>query len=327
MLPILPRELLWTDLKTMEEFIELDPLNRQLFQTYNYVRKRTMLMPKPVTAFNDAYYLITKIRFESSRTPHGYQIDTGEVKFAWKLLAQTMAYYILLLCDREKLGISDEIMSSIDPHTHFTNNFETFYFGVEFTELFKGERIAYAFNPRPVPVGTLATLDIDWGRQTDYFDHDCINTIVNLWEDREDRKAVARMIEQYEKETDEGEMHIAALQARLEAKNREIEALQAELKAAIARQQKKTEEEAEPFCYINSELGDEEAAKVNETVKRMVKRLDIPDICHELHKMNDDGRLSLPHHKPKKVYKELVRLGMPSGDGFQLPTFQAQYKD
>lgn len=84
-------------------------------------------------------------------------------------------------------------------------------------------------------------------------------------------------------------------------------------------------EEEELFHFVHPEIEDEEAWQIHHSVKRLVTRQGIQEICNHLFEMKKDGKLLLPV-SPMVAYEEVVRMGMPNGEGYSLKTFQRYYK-
>lgn len=87
-------------------------------------------------------------------------------------------------------------------------------------------------------------------------------------------------------------------------------------------------EEKEPteelFHYIHPSLDDEEGWKIHNEVKRLVMRQSIPEICKYLRNMASEKKILLPQMS-SSAYVELVRIGMPQGEGFGEKYFNKQY--
>lgn len=77
----------------------------------------------------------------------------------------------------------------------------------------------------------------------------------------------------------------------------------------------------ELFHFIHPSMDDEQEGKIHNEVKRLVKRQGIQMICQHLLRMEADGKLLLPPN-PAVIYKELVRLGMPTGEGYSEKYFK-----
>ncbi len=86
--------------------------------------------------------------------------------------------------------------------------------------------------------------------------------------------------------------------------------------------QQKPDEEL--FHFIHPSLDDEEGWKIHNEVKRLVRRMSLPDIIKYLRKLASKDIVLLPL-MPSSAYVELVRMGMPSGGGFSEKHFRNCY--
>ena len=84
------------------------------------------------------------------------------------------------------------------------------------------------------------------------------------------------------------------------------------------------EHNEERFHFIHPEIEDEEAWRIHYAIKRLVANYRIPDICMYLKEQKQNGKLMLPSN-PSNMYNELVRLGMPNGEGFSEKNFSNSY--
>ena len=82
--------------------------------------------------------------------------------------------------------------------------------------------------------------------------------------------------------------------------------------------------EEERFHFIHVEIEDEEAWHIHHAIKRLVANYRIPEICAYLKEQKQKGKLMLPSN-PSFMYNELVRLGMPNGEGFSEKNFSNSY--
>ena len=81
------------------------------------------------------------------------------------------------------------------------------------------------------------------------------------------------------------------------------------------------EEDNELFRFIHPAMDEDQERKIHNEVKRLVKRQGIQMICQHLIRMEIDGKLLLPPN-PSIIYKELVRIGMPQGEGYSEKYFK-----
>lgn len=79
------------------------------------------------------------------------------------------------------------------------------------------------------------------------------------------------------------------------------------------------------FKYIYPSISDDrEKLQIHNEVRTLVTHYAIPDICSYLKGMAKEKRIMLPQQS-SMAYDELVRMGMPNGEGFTLKTFQNNY--
>lgn len=83
--------------------------------------------------------------------------------------------------------------------------------------------------------------------------------------------------------------------------------------------------EEELFRFIHPSVFGGGEWQVHNEVKHLVARQGIQEICAYLKKMADEKKILLPQ-SPSAAYAELVRMGMPSGEGFNEKTFQKYYR-
>ena len=83
-------------------------------------------------------------------------------------------------------------------------------------------------------------------------------------------------------------------------------------------------ERVELFHFVHPEIEGDEAWRVHDAVKRVVRLQGIQMICQYLSQLRNEKKLLLPPN-PSAAYAELVRMGMPSGEGFNEITFRKYY--
>ena len=95
--------------------------------------------------------------------------------------------------------------------------------------------------------------------------------------------------------------------------------------AASARQNgAEGQHDEELFHFVHPELDETEAWRIHDAIKRVVKLQGIQMICQYLTQLKKDKKVLLPP-VPSPAYAELVRMGMPDGDGFNETTFRKYY--
>lgn len=84
------------------------------------------------------------------------------------------------------------------------------------------------------------------------------------------------------------------------------------------------ERNEERFHFVHPEIEDEEAWRIHQSIKRLVAYQKIPEICAYLKELKQKGKVLLPS-VAAVMYNELVRLGMPTGDGYSEKHFSNSY--
>lgn len=85
------------------------------------------------------------------------------------------------------------------------------------------------------------------------------------------------------------------------------------------------EREGKPTFFIHPSVDVEEQWQIHDEIVRLVARQGIQEICKYLSQLNEAQKVLLPQNA-EKAYNELVRLGMPDGEGYSLKTFTKYYK-
>ena len=79
------------------------------------------------------------------------------------------------------------------------------------------------------------------------------------------------------------------------------------------------------FRFIHPSADSRQEWLIHDEVKHLVTRQGIQEICQYLKQLADDRKILLPQ-SPLAAYSELVRMGMPSSEGFNEKTFQKYYR-
>ena len=83
--------------------------------------------------------------------------------------------------------------------------------------------------------------------------------------------------------------------------------------------------EGKPTFFIHPSVDADKAWQIHDEIARLVARQGIQEICKYLTRLSNDKKVLLPQNA-EKAYNELVRLGMPDGEGYSLKTFTKYYK-
>lgn len=79
------------------------------------------------------------------------------------------------------------------------------------------------------------------------------------------------------------------------------------------------------FRFIHPSVVGDGEWQIHCEVKHLVSRQGIQEICAYLKLMAEEKKILLPQ-SPSVAYAELVRMGMPSSEGFNEKTFQKYYR-
>ena len=80
----------------------------------------------------------------------------------------------------------------------------------------------------------------------------------------------------------------------------------------------------ELFHFIHPEIEEEEAWRIHQAVKRLVVNYGMQEICKYLKELADEKKIFLPQ-MASVAYAELVRMGMPTSEGFGEKYFMRYY--
>ena len=87
---------------------------------------------------------------------------------------------------------------------------------------------------------------------------------------------------------------------------------------------KPQERNEERFHFVHPEVEDDEAWRIHDAVKRLVAHQKVPEICAYLKELKQKRKVLLPSASAA-MYKELVRLGMPTSEGYSEKHFSNIY--
>jgi hypothetical protein len=88
---------------------------------------------------------------------------------------------------------------------------------------------------------------------------------------------------------------------------------------------KDKERQGEVFKFIHPAVDSKDTEwQIHDEIQRLVSKQGIQEICQYLKQMASEKRILLPQNA-EKVYNELVRIGMPNGEGYNLKTFRNCY--
>ena len=198
--PRLPRELLWNDKRTMDEFMEI-PLCRELYKAYREMDEYPMLFKMDeLQVFNEVYFEMTRLCFENwydsysdfdfyVREVYADMVTNDSVMTVFSLM-----YAIVIVVNFPPLNIDKRRIKEL-------KKYQESGWGKGYIDKFirhvmeEGLMFDDRFEPSPCPPSMLSEKYIDWFQVTDGFNPGSIDSMLSLWKDKEDRLAVASIVD------------------------------------------------------------------------------------------------------------------------------------
>ena len=270
MKPNLPRQLLWTEVRTMNEFLNDDITNTGLYHIVKELPQE--LLPEGsdiVMLFNEMYYIMTRFYYEEP--------EVGEY----------MEYQKTIINDLKWTGCSDLVLIMMYTQFRFKElhpkravatfmkymekNFWWSSYWPHFIN-FTSSILRYPpskFDPKvphPVPAKELIGVNLDFETITCGHNFEAIQEIVNLWTYEESRKIIAKIllddVSKYSSSfitdldeiknwldsiiDDDNKKQVAELRKRIESLTAEIKEL---------RQNKAPNSQTKQFVFTNRQMG------------------------------------------------------------------------
>ena len=270
MKPNLPRQLLWTEVRTMDEFMNDDYTNQDLYYIVNKLPPE--LLPKGsdiVKLFNEMYYMMTRLNYEEPKAGKYEEYQKCIIEdMKWKGytdLVFIMMYTYFRIRDLQPKPAVVAFMKCMK------SNFWWSYYWPHFIN-FTSSILRYPpskFDPKvphPVPAKELIGVKLDFEKITCSHNFEAIQEIVNLWTDEDSRKIIAKIllddVSKYSSSfitnlddiknwldtiiDDDNKKQVIELQKRIESLTAENE----ELRKNIA-----PNSQAKQFCFTNRQMG------------------------------------------------------------------------
>ena len=199
MLPLLPREFLWKDLQTMDEFFKLDSINEDFFEVFVMLHEEPFaVQADEVKVFNEVYYQVTRIVYEYP-LPNDLQKYMNDIKanLGWNYSAElvmSMSYFLIALIEKNERPVN----------RFFTKTINERFFGCIYWKPFKHRfeklkrkrtSLNYQFMPHPQDMNWFKDKFIYWRTITRDFDYDAILNVIYLWKSHDEKGTIAKMIE------------------------------------------------------------------------------------------------------------------------------------
>ena len=270
MKPKLPRQLLWTEVRTIDEFINDDIINHVLYRIVNDLPQK--LFPKRndvVKLFNEMYYMMTRFYYEEPKIVEYREYQSNiKTDLRWEGCPDLVFFMMYTYFRLRKLQYKPAVED-------FVKFIESDFGWSAYWPYFKNiTSSVYRFPPskfdpqipHPIPAKELMGVKLDFETITCGHNFEAIQGIVNLWTDEISRKIIARiLLEDVSKYSssfitnlddiinwldsiidDDNKKQVIELQKRIESLTAEIEEL---------RQNKAPNSQAKQFCFTNRQMG------------------------------------------------------------------------
>lgn len=198
MIKNLPRQMLWTDFKTIDRFYKIEPLNTQFHEVLKSIDISPFIEKKDDTkVFNEVYYQMTRMAYErampSDLTNYEADIRVNMMLSYSVELVMSMIYFLMSLVDKNSRQFNTFLLLTIKERYRKCPFWKPF--NARYTKLSKAKiKIKYDFKPHPIPVLELASEYVHWQEVTRNYDGGAVLEIIGLWENQEDRVTLANMI-------------------------------------------------------------------------------------------------------------------------------------
>lgn len=198
MLPILPRELLWREVESMDEFFEMEPVNLEFYEVFIKLRNEPFSVSQDaVKVFNEAYYQLTRMVYEHPM-PTDLKKYAADIKtnLGWSYsdtLVMSMVYFLDALRNNKEYPLNKFFLQKVKEAYGGPMYWLPFKQRTERLKR-KRTRLEYDFRPRPFPPSYFKTVYVNWNAITQRDDLSCIKHVLNLWDRIEDKQEIANMI-------------------------------------------------------------------------------------------------------------------------------------
>lgn len=193
----LPRPFVYTDRRTLDDFLRNSELNKELYKVYLRVKDRPYYFKFDAEkAFNEAYYIATLAMNDSHpelRVRDWLWIAKDDMGWRYAAnLVMSMVYAILFLKDDrpEQIEYVLELMKGQDYGEDYFEDFETL-------ARLNEKRYEIDLALHPVPVEELKQTLWNWSEITNDYDQETIRELVYLFPTKEERLKLIDEIERW----------------------------------------------------------------------------------------------------------------------------------
>lgn len=179
----LPREFMWTDVESMESFLQ-DPLNRELYNVYKEVKDAPFkIRMSDEKVFNELYYLCVSLKFGNITIDELDSVILADLGFSYAPgLLSSMVYAVFILQDRFTrpefvYGLYSRLNQNKSWYYETFNNFASNH-----KESYKTD-----FSPKPESAIKAINRVKNWEDLTFNYGREDIIRILRIWKRKEDK--------------------------------------------------------------------------------------------------------------------------------------------
>lgn len=191
----LPRELLWTDITSMDEFLK-KPVNREMYDMFLTIKQRTLLLKNSehsvIKIFNEVYYQCTRIAYEQDPDIRleNYITDIKSNMGSYNHARVVYGLIFFLLSHRSNNTLI-EVKYCSSFFMHFCMSGDEGIKGIFKSSSDKPDNKFYIdFSPRPNTTSQLDGLLINWKEVTNDYNKESIEDVCNLYSDLKEKRVV-----------------------------------------------------------------------------------------------------------------------------------------
>lgn len=197
MIPNLPRPFLWTEIETLDKFFLEEPVTLGL---YHIITESLSELDEKIDAiklFNEMFYQLTRIYYEES-TYVDYPEYVNDIKanLGWSFsadLVMTMIYTYFRIKDKDCPPSAAMLLGYIKMNQSFKPFWKKFRYLRSSVAGYSRSNIDPK-KPHPLPARKLQGIYIDFNKITNGYKFDRIKEILNLWQNNDDKKIIARKL-------------------------------------------------------------------------------------------------------------------------------------
>ena len=199
MIPNLPRPFLWTEKKTMDEFLKGERVANLLYNNFHWLQKcHSLPVVDELVFFNELYYQLTRYYYEKPQSEDypRYEADIkqniGDECYVDLLMTMMYHYCRLRIASSEKL-LTDGFLQVI-VNNQCKKKYWSHFRTIASSGFFWLTPVPYPQKPCPVAPEKLEKMKLNWAEITKDYNLSSVQEILELWEKEDDKREVAKIM-------------------------------------------------------------------------------------------------------------------------------------